>query len=389
VLLCAGTTTAGFAWTRDPRWFELHGTRLCCITDPGAPRVFAAERWAGVAVGILFVLAAWPVARLVARMTRPAFVSLSTRCALATALALVACEGILRAFHPVTPPVRTNLPTADPDEKLAWRYRANTAKITEFAVDGLTIEYDVDVDGDRARSTTEVPDRDAPTILFAGESITAGISVRWEDTYAAIVARRLGTQGVNLGVHAYGVDQVYLRTLEALDTFRHAVALVTLFVPDELERSVVLDRVHLTLGEGGSLVVERSPRWWRESTLRSLFLQATHFQNGAEIALARTLLQMTAARARERGVVPLFVMTNFGLPCLPDAAGEPAIEHALFDDLGAAHLRVDLDPRWRLEEDPHPDARGHGKLADAISGALVALGVESERADGRAQVRSP
>jgi hypothetical protein len=373
-----------FAWTREPRWFELYGTRLCCITDARATRVFAVEaveRWVGVAVGMLFVLAAWPVARAVARTARPAFVSLSARCALAAALALLACEGVLRVFRPVTPPVRTNLPTADPDEKLAWRYRAKTAKVTEFAGDGLTVEYDVDADGDRARSTKEAPDRDAPTILFAGESITAGINVRWEDTYAAIVARRLGVQGVNLGVHAYGLDQVYLRALEALDTFRHPIALVTLFVADELERSVVLDRVHLTLGEGGSLVVERSPQWWRESTLRSLFLQATHFQNGAEIALARTLLQRTVERARERGALPLFVMTNFGLPCLPDASGEPEIEHVLFDDLGAPHLRVDLDPSWRLRDDPHPDARGHGKLADAIAEALVALGVGSEHAD--------
>jgi lysophospholipase L1-like esterase len=42
---------------------------------------------------------------------------------------------------------------------------------------------------------------------------------------------------------------------------------------------------------------------------------------------------------------------------------------------------VDLDPGWRLRDDPHPDARGHRKLADAIAEALVALGVGSEHAD--------
>jgi hypothetical protein len=381
VLAGAGVLASLFAWTRDARWLELHATRHCCITDERAARALSLERWAGVACGAVLVLAAWPAARSIARLAPRAFAGLAGRCSLAAVLALFACEGILRVVHPVTPPIRTNLPTADPDEKLSWRYRPKTAKTTEFRDDGLTVEYDVDADGNRARSTADVSDRDAPTILFAGESITAGIDVSWEDTYSAIVARRLRLQGVNLGVHAYGVDQVYLRTLEALDAFHRPVALVTLFVADELERSVVTDRVHLTLDDDGMLVLQRPLTAWRESPLRGLFLQATHLRNGGEITLARTLLQRTVARARERGALPLFVMTNFGPPCVPDASGAPAIEHALFDDLGAPHLRVDLDTSWRLRGDPHPDARGHAKLADAIAAALSALGVGSGHED--------
>jgi len=193
-LVAVGVLAAGFAWTRDARWFELYTTRLSCITDAGETRRFALERWGAVAAGALLVGAAWPVARAAARVGLRALGLVVGRYALASVLALLACEVLLRVVHPVAAPaVVTNLPRADADEKLGWRYRPRHAKVAEFPGDGLTIEYDVDADGNRARSTTDVPDHGAPTILFAGESITTGIGLRWEDTYPASWASRART----------------------------------------------------------------------------------------------------------------------------------------------------------------------------------------------------
>jgi hypothetical protein len=185
------------------------------------------------------------------------------------------------------------------------------------------------------------------------------------------VARELGLQGANLGVHGYGLDQVYLRTTEALETFARPVALVTIVLADELERSAVGNRKHLALSRDGSLLLQDpAPSLWQTSPLRDLLHRAAHYEDGDAIDVARTILRSTAARARAHGALPLFVMTNFGPPCLPDASGDPALEHVLFDDLAAPHLRVDLDPAWRLTDDPHPDARASRKLADAIEQAL-------------------
>jgi hypothetical protein len=373
-LAAGGLGLARFAWTRDLRWFELYTTRLGCITDLHAPRIFAAERWAGVTLGVLIVVLSWPAARAVARRTPRALLAACGRFAVAIGLALVVCELALRIVHP-HPAVMTNLPTADPDGRLGWRYRPLNAKVTEFVGDGLTVEYDVDSVGDRARTATEAPDLEAPTLLFSGESITAGIGVRWEDSFPALVSGRLGIHGANLGVHGYGPDQIYLRAVEALDTFRHPVALVTLVMADYLERSTSPGRPHLVLARDGSLVLSRPWAPWDESALRDLLARVTEYARSDEIAVVRAILRATVARARERGALPLFVMTNWGPPCLPDASGAPPVEHVLFDDLGAAHIRVDLDPTWRLHDDPHPDARASRKLADAIAQELVRLGV--------------
>jgi len=159
--------------------------------------------------------------------------------------------------------------------------------------------------------------------------------------------------------------------MEALEAFTRPIALVTLVLADELERSAAGDRRHLVLSRDGSLLLHDPPPGLRQtSTLRDLLRRATHYEDGEAIELARALLRATTARARAHGALPLFVMTNFGPACLPDASGEPALEHVLFDDLDAPHLRVDLDPSWRLKDDPHPDARASRKLADAIESLL-------------------
>ncbi len=375
-LAAAGTLLAAWSWTRDARWFELYTTRLCCITDPTAAKVFALERFAGIAAGVMLATASWPSGRAVARRSPRGSLGAVGRYGVALVLALAVCELSLRVVHPVKPPtVISSLPMADHDDKLGWRYRPLQTKITEFPGDGLTITYEIDALGNRAGSKTEAKDLEAPTVLFAGESITAGVGVPWSATFPSLVSDRLGLQGVNLGVHSYGVDQVYLRTLEALETFRRPVALVTLFVPDELERATSVDRAHLVLAADGSLRLERTPGLWGHSTLRDLLVRATRYQDGEELALAASIFHATAARARERGAVPLFVMTNFDAPCVADASGESALERTLFDDLEAPHVRVDIDPKWRLVDDPHPDARAARKLADAIAAELSRLGV--------------
>src|SRR5207302_3750037 len=119
-------------------------------------------------------------------------------------------------------------------DRVGWLYAPSRATVIPHK--GRSIEYAINAEHNRARAIDDAPDPARPTLLFVGESITAGHAVRWEDTFPSIVGESLGLQVVNLGVHGYAVDQAYLRLVDALPRFTHPVAVVTLFIPAMLVR---------------------------------------------------------------------------------------------------------------------------------------------------------
>src|SRR6185369_4117984 len=86
-----------------------------------------------------------------------------------------------------------------------------------------------------------------------GESIASGYGLDYDDTFAARCGRALGLEVVDVAEGGYGVDQAYLRLTGVLPRVRHPIALVTVFVANQLGRGLRDDRPRLALDGGGRL----------------------------------------------------------------------------------------------------------------------------------------
>jgi hypothetical protein len=99
------------------------------------------------------------------------------------------------------------------------------------------------------------------------------------------------------------------------------------------------------------------------------------------LRVTAAILRATAAAARDRGAEPLFVVTNYGPPCLPDEDGEPWIVGELLVRQGLPFVRVDLGPEDLLPGpfEDHPSGRGALKIASAVERALRRGGSASSK----------
>jgi len=360
----------------DREWYEVHVLVHRCAVFPAEVEGVGRLRALLAGIGVLLLAVLRPVDRLLVRAARAAKGRMSrrgiVRVGLAVVLAVAVSEVILRfEFHAgqgLTAPTIA-LPPTHGDPRLAWALDAS--KTTVLDTDGRPITYAIDVVGDRVRSETKPPDPARPSILFAGESVTLGLGVSWEESYPALVGERLGVQTVNAGVHGYGDDQIYLSMLDHLARLERPIAVVTITMADLLDRDVAAWRDHLVVGSDGLLVVAREqPELIRESPLVALVERVRPWDADASLRVARAIFMAADRAARARGAQALFLLTNFGEPCLPDASGRPSIEARLFDGLAVKHVRVDLDPTWIVPSNSHPDARAHARLADGLVQAL-------------------
>jgi hypothetical protein len=219
----------------------------------------------------------------------------------------------------------------------------------------------------------DLPDRSKPTILFAGESITAGFGLEWDETFPAIVGASLDTQVVNLGVHAYGTDQSFVRLTDALPKFDHPIAIISLYLPSILSRlhsdthpQIVFD------GDAFSLLPAPHPLWKSLHLLQVATDLVTYNPHADEtLALAARIFKATADLARARGAQIIFVGPRFGEP-----RGDAQVIDELFTRQGLPFLDVDVGAE-RLPNDVHPAQAGTKKIADAVIAALAKDGVTS------------
>jgi hypothetical protein len=360
----------------DREWYEVHVLVGRCAVFPSEVAGVGRLRVLLGVLGVLLLAVLYPLDRLLIRAARAAKGRVSRggvlRVSLAVILALVVSEVVLRskshASRGLTRPTIA-LPPTHGDPRLGWAFDA--PRTTVLQADGRSVTYAIDAAGDRVRSATQVPDPSRPTILFAGESVTLGLGVSWDEAYPALVGQRLGVQTLNAGVHGYGDDQIYLSMLDHLARLEHPIAVVTITMADLLDRDVSTWRDRLAVGEGGTLVLAREqPELLRESPLVAFIERVRPWEDDASLRVARAIFVATDRAARARGAQALFLLTNFGEPCLPDASGRPSIEARLFDGLAVKHVRVDLDPTWIVSSNSHPDARAHARLADGVVQAL-------------------
>jgi hypothetical protein len=298
------------------------------------------------------------------RRARPAGL---LRIALALGLSVGAAEMVLRLGD------RPELETPNP--RLEWRLgvadaRTGWAFVPRRSVEvttpgsGRVVRYAVDAHGDRAPSVDFVEDRQAPTLIVAGESIAAGHGLAWRDTFGARLGAMLKLQVVNVAEGGYGTDQAWLRARDALRRLAKPVALVMTVLPVQLHRNLQDDRPHLVLREGN---LELAPASGSSLRLREIFVNRLPWLSDARLArsmtLTRAILEATVREVRDRGARPLFVLPGYDSSHPEAFAMRPLLE-------GLPHIAVTLAPERILPWDGHPDPAGAQQIADAIASAL-------------------
>lgn len=361
VVIIGAIALVGLAWHADAPWFERHVLVGYCATSRVGLALSPAARASAVVAALLLGLVVRPrLGRWAARASARDLAGVG----FAIIAALAMSELILRRipFGERTPLVRADMPRAVADPRLGWRFvPSQTAAVS---IRGRTVEYAIDADGDRAATAAERIDPERPTIIIAGESIAFGESLPWPETLAAHLAADLGVQIVDVGVPTYGSDQAYLRVVDALERVRRPVAVITTFIPQVIRRNGQTTRPHLALRDG-ALSLEpptrrlELARLWRDEP----------YHDGTAVELTRAVLQETVRVAQAHGASPLFVVTNYGPPCL--SGGDAWILRTLFDDGAIPSVRVELGADDVVgAPDFHPNARGARRLAEAVEAAL-------------------
>jgi hypothetical protein len=375
-LVIGASASALFAWGSgaDPHWAERHLLASYCATSAAGSLVARAAPWLALVLGLaLLAVALVATARALrwARLRRPSAWSAGA-VALAVAASLGVTELYLRGLEgrltgrTDDPAALGRAPMTRADPELGWSYLPS--RVTRVEVAGRRLAYVIDQDGNRAATPEARPPSAAPTILFAGESIAFGYGLAYEETFPFLVGRDLGVESVNLAVVGYGSDQAYQRLVEALARTPHPLAVVTLFVPEQIRRNDDPWRPRLALGPGATL--ERVPPRAGPRLLRLLHQLPWH--DDEALRVTKALMRATADAARARGAFPLFVVASYGAACRPDDGGEPWIVGELFVRQGLPFVRVDLDPEDLLPGwfERHPGPAGARKIAIAVEAAL-------------------
>ncbi len=374
LLAAAGTALMVCALSAEEHWAERHLLASYCPADEVEWFVTRSVRWLGAALVLGTALAVAPAVarafkRAPLRIPRGSVVGVAS----AVVASLVVTELYMRRTHdqlalgeqPELGGSR-GLALAHADPRLGWSHFPR--RTTWVDVAGRAIPYAINAAGNRASSVDDAPDTTRPTILFAGESIAFGYGLLYEETFAFLVGRELHVQTVNLSVVGYGNDQAYLRTLDALPRYSRPLAVVTLFLPNQIRRNVEPWRSRLALGPGGALELiapSGAPRIAR-------LAQELPYHGDEPLQVTAAILRATADAARARGAFPLFVVTNYGPPCLREEGREAWIVDELLVGQGLPFVRVDLAPEDRLPGlfERHPSLRGTRKIAAAVEHAL-------------------
>lgn len=377
-----------FAERADLAWFERHFMHSYLVPREHYAYKVALVRIACAAVGLLLLvrgrtlvverLHRWALGWS-ARLTAGERLAAVGRVVLVLLVVTFLFEAVLRhterrleRMRQTNPPLELRLGGAHP--RYGWLPTPSQRTVAPLA--GRDIEYSFNAQSVRVRSVQDVLDPALPTVLFTGESIGIGHGLQYAETYAALVGEQLGLQVVNLSVGGYACDQAYLRLADELPRYARPVAVVTLFLPALLDRTMRDYRPHLALdGQGQLELLPPARGFFAELRLRKFLRNVIPYHseahNQAMIELVGALFTQTAQLARQRGATPLFLIPSLGPPRPLAAHPEAWIIRNLFEARKLPYLLVDLDPAWTLPGDGHPDPRATRKLATAIARALA------------------
>lgn len=373
VHLVAGAAALGLlyaAWSMDRAWADRHFLPAWAYSWETQLTILSSLRIAVAAAGlaVLLLLRPWAARAAGARRGRQALGS-ALAATLAVVLAFAVVEVVLQTRTWRSPQERWDRqePLRARDPEYGWTFVPDHAGAV--ALHGRVVHYDTGPDGYRVAKAGKAPDFVAPTIVFAGESITLGYGLQWAETIPAQVQALTGVQAVDMAVNAHATDQTLMRLRRELPRFAHPAAVVIPFVPCLFDRNLDTDRPHLDsdlhwhVGGRPSLrIVELARRAVRYRSDRAV-------ADGT--AMSRAALKAMIALARARGGRALVVVPQF----LPESYREAQVRRAVLDEGGIPYLLVPVPAAWRFPVDRHPTPAGARLIAERIAAALASGGL--------------
>jgi hypothetical protein len=358
-LAVAGLALVAAAIAANQPWLDRHFLPSFFLTHNRYREIQTIVRLAIATSGVCLAL----MARFFAQWLTPRTVRLAVPVVIAAILAMAASELALRHWHigPAEWPLPEDEPRRLPDPRQGWTLAPE--RVGRRTIDGHAVEYAIDAAGYRVRGLNEPVDPERPAILFAGESIMFGEGLNWDETVPAQVGALMGTPIVNMAVHGFATDQIYLRLQAELPRFRHPVAVVSLFTTTLFGRNLEDDRPHLGPDLEWLPAVQHS-RLQALSAVLVPYRRDTTVERG--IIMTRAALVATVALARARGAIPLIVVPQFGR----EDPMERTLRRRILDESAVPYVLVEIDEAWRLPWDQHPDRRASFAIAKAIAARL-------------------
>jgi hypothetical protein len=254
-------------------------------------------------------------------------------------------------------------PRRAPDRELGFDYVAGRTSYGQ--VGGRRIQYVFDPAGLRVAKPGAKVDLNGPTNVFLGESVMGGFGLRWDESIPARVQALTGVASADMSVEGYSIDQAYMRFRRKWPAVRRPVAVVSMFLPSTVYRTVEKSHPGLRPGltwRGGE------DELWLVRVLRRRAPYRSAAEVEAAIAVTRQVFQATDRMARARGATHLILVPVLS----PEPAAEQRLRRRVLGGLGVPYLVVPVDRRWRLPHNRHPDARGAEVLAEAVAAHLKA-----------------
>jgi hypothetical protein len=321
------------------------------------------------------------------RRFRFALVAMLLSLALGLALVEIALRILDLPFKPTWSASETGLSQFDPE--LGWSYLPNQTVVQPFGTARREVPMHFSALASRSRVPGVVYDPAAPSVLFAGCSVTMGHGVPYEETFEGQLEARPGfpLQVVNLGVQGYGTDQALLLLKRQMPRLNTKVVVYT-YLDLHVERNENYDRRLLIpsgrfpgtkplfgLDRDGRLYLRKKPARYedmvdlRVQSVLGLFL--THWGPRLRLDLTRALLREMADYVAAKGAT--FLVVHWKLSPRTSAGNE------MLAGLGVPviDLANGMPPQfgeWRIPGDGHPDVRAHAHVAGLLAAELARLG---------------
>jgi len=280
------------------------------------------------------------------------------------------------------------LKEASPDPRLGHEHRANVKAVLQ-SVTIRTNHW-----GLRGSEVTEMPAAGTRRILVLGSSIALGWGVEEDQVVSGLLNRKFAAAGqrvevLNGGVGNYNAERYVERFLARLAPLQPTDLLILAFVRDGEE-----------LSQGGGNVLLRNSELAATAwvALSHLFMKTgaaslvDHYQRiyapgSPALAVMKTEFGRLAAYARQHGIRVTMAMvpdthglTDYPLGFVHDVFAQTAHESGFaYIDLLPAFRGLAPEDIYAMPGDPHPNARGHALMADAIYGVLAQAPDAEER----------
>lgn len=375
VSLCAAWLIF-LALRADDDWILRHVVLPNWFLPPTTLRGFHLARMTAALLGLFIIGVLGPkVGRWAGSQSGKTLGSSCARIAAALLLAVIASEIVVRNWdsEPFGRKTRLEFGLGRPDPWFGWVLVPSHSTLVRNRR-AKPVHYNIGSWGNRARSALSTPDPALPTLVVTGESIAFGHGLEYEDTFAAILGERMGLQVVNVAAGGYGLDQAYLRLLEALGRLEHPVVVLMVFHPVQLGRALQDFRPRLVLRNGQLVHQSASSGFWSRWKLRDLWVNELPYLSdealATTMALNAALIKATAAAALSRGAEPLFVVSSFGAPRPLADHQEAFIVRELFEQQSQPYLLIDIGRERLMLDEWHPDAIAARDIAATVERAL-------------------